>query len=71
MKYEALFPPAPIGFCFSVQHGQVFTASKIDKSWIGTNAELLFSSTGCPACGYDADKWFVEMNSGMAEIKMV
>lgn len=59
----------PIGFGFpaAVQHGQVFTASNIDKSWIGTNAELLFSqTTGCPCyVANDADvAGFAEMKFG-------
>jgi polyphosphate glucokinase len=41
----------PIGCCFpaSIQHGIARTAANVDKSWIGTNAERLFSeATGCP-----------------------
>ncbi|MBN2391287.1 MAG: ROK family protein [Anaerolineae bacterium] len=41
----------PIGCCFpaSIQHGVARTAANVDKSWIGTNAERLFSeATGCP-----------------------
>ncbi|MGC9396158.1 MAG: polyphosphate--glucose phosphotransferase, partial [Anaerolineae bacterium] len=41
----------PIGCCFpaSIQHGVARTAANVDKNWIGTNAEQLFSgATGCP-----------------------
>jgi polyphosphate glucokinase len=41
----------PIGCCFpaSIQHGVARTAANVDNSWIGTNAEQLFSEvTGCP-----------------------
>ena len=41
----------PIGCCFpaAIQHGIARTAANVDKSWIGTNAEALFSrATGCP-----------------------
>jgi len=41
----------PIGCCFpaSIQHGVARTAANVDASWIGTNAERLFSeATGCP-----------------------
>lgn len=41
----------PIGCCFpaAIQHGVARTAANVDQSWIGTNAEKLFSkATGCP-----------------------
>ncbi|MFN8489459.1 MAG: ROK family protein [Caldilineaceae bacterium] len=41
----------PIGCTFPavVQHGVIRTAANVDKTWIGTNGEALFSdSTGCP-----------------------
>ncbi|HOT93399.1 MAG TPA: ROK family protein [Anaerolineae bacterium] len=41
----------PVGCCFpaSIQHGVARTAANVDKSWIGTNAEVLFAeATGCP-----------------------
>ncbi|MEN8259759.1 MAG: ROK family protein [Pseudomonadota bacterium] len=55
-----------LGCCLPavVQHGIARTAANIDQSWIGTNAETLFSeATGCPvkACN-DADA------AGLAEI---
>lgn len=40
----------PIGCCFpaSIQHGVARTAANVDKSWIGTNIEHLFTATtGC------------------------
>lgn len=41
----------PIGCCFpaAIQHGIARTAANVGKSWIGTNAEKLFTkATGCP-----------------------
>lgn len=41
----------PIGITFPavVQHGVVYTAANVDKSWIGTDAKSLFeASTDCP-----------------------
>ena len=41
----------PIGCTFPaiVQHGVIRTAANVDKTWIGTNGEALFSdTTGCP-----------------------
>ncbi len=36
------------GFPAVVRHGKIFTASNIDKDWIGTNAQQLFESkSGC------------------------
>ena len=41
--------PIGCGFPAVVRHGVVYTAANIDKKWIGTNAETLFSqATGCP-----------------------
>ena len=54
-----------IGFPAAIQHGNVLTASNIDKSWIGQNADVLISkTTNCPVTVLnDADV------AGMAEIK--
>ena len=41
----------PIGCCFpaAIQRGVARTAANVDNSWIGTNAEKLFSkATDCP-----------------------
>lgn len=41
--------PIGIGFPSVILHGVVYTAANIDQSWIGVNAETLFSqSTHCP-----------------------
>lgn len=52
------------GFPAAIQHGVARTASNIDKQWIGTNAETLFSeATGCNVTVLnDADA------AGLAEI---
>jgi polyphosphate glucokinase len=54
-----------VGFPAVVQNGIALTASNIDKSWIGTNAErLFFQYTGCPVKVInDADA------AGIAEMK--
>lgn len=57
--------PIGIGFPAVVMQGVVKTASNIDKSWIGTDAQKLFSeTTGLPVVVVnDADA------AGMAELK--
>lgn len=41
--------PVGVGLPGVILHGVVYTAANIDASWIGTNAEQLFSQkTGCP-----------------------
>ncbi len=41
--------PIGVGFPSVILHGVVYTAANIDQSWIGVNAEALFSQvTGCP-----------------------
>ncbi|WNJ18957.1 polyphosphate--glucose phosphotransferase [Pontibacter sp. G13] len=57
--------PIGCGFPAVIQHGVAQTASNIDKDWIGTNAEKLFSKeTGCPVkVVNDADA------AGLAEVK--
>ena len=53
------------GFPAVVHNGEIFTASNIDKKWIGKNAEVLFSkATGCEtAVINDADA------AGVAEME--
>lgn len=57
----------PVGFGFPavIQHGVARTAANIDKSWINTNTEVLFSqATACPCFVLnDADA------AGIAEMK--
>ncbi|QQS50302.1 MAG: ROK family protein [Bacteroidota bacterium] len=57
--------PIGVGFPAVVLNGVVKTASNIDKSWIGTNAQQLFTKvTGCPTVVVnDADA------AGMAEMR--
>lgn len=57
--------PVGCGFPAVVQNGIVKTAANIDKSWIGCNAQELFTkTTGLPALVInDAD------SAGMAEVK--
>lgn len=49
--------PIGAGFPAAIQHGTAKTASNVDKSFIGTNLEQLFSKhTGCPVfVANDAD----------------
>ncbi len=57
--------PIGVGFPAVVLNGVVKTASNIDKSWIGTNAQQLFTQvTGCPTVVVnDADA------AGLAEMR--
>lgn len=57
--------PIGCGFPAAIQNGIVMTASNIDKSWIGTNVEELFTkTTGCKSFVLnDADA------AGTAEMK--
>ena len=57
--------PIGCGFPAVVRQGVILTAANIDQSWIGTNAEKLFSDkTGCPVTVInDADA------AGLAEIR--
>jgi polyphosphate glucokinase len=57
--------PIGCGFPAVIQHGIARNASNVDKSWIGTNAQELFSkATGCPVhVVNDADA------AGMAEMR--
>jgi polyphosphate glucokinase len=57
--------PIGVGFPAAVQNGVVKTASNIDKSWIGVNAQTEISKvTGCPTLVLnDADA------AGVAEMK--
>lgn len=62
----------PIGCTFPavILHGVAMSAANVDKSWIGTNAELLFGEvTGCPVKVLnDADAAGVaEMNHGAGQ----
>lgn len=59
--------PIGIGFPSVVQHGVVHTATNIDKSWIGVEADKLFSDITKCACHLinDADAaGLAEMNFG-------
>lgn len=57
--------PVGVGFPGVVRNGVLYTAANVHKSWIGTNAEELFSkATGCPVYVLnDADA------AGVAEMK--
>lgn len=57
--------PVGIGFPAVIRNGVAYTAANIHKSWIGTDANKLFSeATGCPVYVLnDADA------AGMAEMK--
>jgi len=57
--------PVGVGFPGVVRAGTLYTAANIHQSWIGTNAEKLFSeTTGCPVFVInDADA------AGVAEMK--
>ncbi len=57
--------PIGVGFPAAIRGGVALTAANIHKSWIGTNAEELFSkATGCPVYVLnDADA------AGVAELK--
>lgn len=62
--------PIGVGFPAVIQHGVVFTAANIDQSWIGVNAEELFSHvTGCPVYVInDADAaGIAEMSHGVGK----
>jgi polyphosphate glucokinase len=56
--------PIGCGFPAAMRHGVAMTAANIDRRWVGTNAEELFSqATGCPVRVInDADA------AGMAEM---
>jgi polyphosphate glucokinase len=48
VKHFSWSGPGGSGFPAVVNNGKIFTASNIDKKWIGTNASDLFTkSTGC------------------------
>lgn len=57
--------PIGCGFPAIVRQGRALSAANIDKSWIGTNIQELFSeATGCPVCVInDADA------AGVASVK--
>lgn len=62
--------PIGIGFPAALRGGVALTAANIHKSWIGTNANSLFSeATGCPAYALnDADAaGIAEMRFGVGE----
>ena len=64
VEHEEWARPLGVAFPAVVDHGVVHSAANIDKSWVGVDADLLFSS----ACGLDVSMVNDADAAGVAEV---